>query len=212
MSQRLVEDLLHDEYYKILPNLNLARVNLEINIKHIFLSIINDLQSFERIEFHSRVKNVESAIEKLKSKQDGKMFIQDPSNKYSLLELRDLVGIRILFFPYSLEKRILNCIQKKYSLWEKDFVTKFNSESEIMIYKYFGKIEAIEGLTCELQIMPLLFSRFLDVEHDVIYKPDPKYKGIERSLEMRKQKTKVLDQLKEFEMQFINLIKQSELN
>ena len=70
---RFIEDYLREEYLELSPLLEKVKINLEIEINKQILPIINKLQSYERISVVSRIKEMSSAIEKLKSKQEGNM-------------------------------------------------------------------------------------------------------------------------------------------
>jgi hypothetical protein len=52
----------------------------------------------------------------------------------------------------------------------------------------------------------MLIGQFWDVEHSVIYKPSPLYRGVASSLEMRECTNNVYKALKEFERTFEILI------
>jgi hypothetical protein len=54
--------------------------------------------------------------------------------------------------------------------------------------------------------MSLLTGLFSEVEHDALYKPDPRYKGVAKSLKMQASSWFVLNALRQFENTFENLI------
>ncbi len=209
---RLVEDYLREEYIILSPLLNKIKINLEIDINKQILPIVNKLQSFERVSVVSRIKTMKSAIEKLQSKQEGKTFQQNYPEKYSLKQLKDLVGLRVLYFPETLKEELHCIIINKYKSWKYEPVMDFEKGKDIIIHKFYGSIEIGPNIISEIQIMPMLYSRFLDLEHDIIYKPDPKYKGIQRSFELKEVKNKVLKQFQQFENVFCELLNQYEKN
>ncbi len=59
----------------------------------------------------------------------------------------------------------------------------------------------------EFQIVPMLTGLFWEVEHDAIYKPSPRLKGVSKSLEMKECSKDVLKALKSFEEKFERLIR-----
>ena len=52
----------------------------------------------------------------------------------------------------------------------------------------------------------MLIGAFWDIEHFVLYKPDPTYKGIKDNLTMRRLNDDVLIKLNEFETTFEELV------
>ncbi len=206
MNTRLVKDFLHDEYYDILPKLRLINKNTEVEIKHALLPIYSELKPYERIEVSTRIKDVESVIEKLKGKQEGNRFDEKNQKKYRIKDLKDLIGIRIAFFPSNIKEKIWNIITELYPKFEKDVTVDFDDEKKVIIEKLYGSTDLEPNITIEIQFLSLFYSRFLDIEHDLIYKPDSRYKGVKKSLEMRKQKSEVLNKLKEFEGEFLKII------
>ncbi len=209
---RLVEDYLREEYILLSPVLRKIRKNLETEIKKQILPIINRLQPYERVSVVSRIKDMESAIEKLQSKQEGKTFQQNAPEKYSLKQLKDLVGLRVLYFPATLKQQILDIIFNNYKSWKDDHVVDFETGKDIIIHKFHGSIRIAKDIVAEIQIMPVLYSGFLNLEHDIIYKPHQEYKGISRSLKVKKEKNKLMVQFQQFENVFCEVLDQYERN
>ncbi len=99
MADRTVEDRLREEYFNLLPEIRQVAEYLEVTIRHQILSISGSLEHFERIEVRSRVKGCESAIASLRRRQEGAYFRIETADSYTLTNLKDLAGIRVLVFP-----------------------------------------------------------------------------------------------------------------
>jgi len=100
----------------------------------------------------------------------------------------------------------MELVSNLFPNFKKDKTTDFNDDNKVIIEKIFGTTYLDPNILIEIQFLPLLFGRFLDIEHDIIYKPDSRYNGMKKSLEMRKQKSEVLNKLNEFEEEFLKLI------
>ncbi len=205
MSVRSIKDNLREEYFKILPYVRKIRVQLEAEVRFKLIPIFNKLQSHERLEVHSRVKDCESAINALARRQEGSLFDTDQPSKYSLTQLKDLAGARVLVFPRSLVDRVDKCLRIHFASWTADHVPGYNEGDEYQALKYFGFCSEKDHIHGEIQIVPMLTGLFWKVEHEAIYKPKPEFKSIGNSLKMKERTQDVLDALKAFEETFENL-------
>ena len=208
MTTRGIEDKLREEYFKLLPNIRRTKEQLEAEVRYRLIQILNTLQSHERFEVISRIKDCESAINSLRRRQEGSLFDTDHPEKYSLIQLKDLAGVRILVFPRGeLINKIDKCIKDHFVSWEADHVPGYKEGDENQALKYFGHCSSDDITYSEIQIVPMLTGLFWKVEHEAIYKPKPEFKSIANSFEMQERTQKVLDALKDFEETFERLSK-----
>lgn len=207
MIARSIEDTLREEYFKILPIIRRIKERLEAEVRFNLIPILNTLQAHERFEVHSRVKDCENAINALRRRQEGSLFDTDQPDKYSLTQLKDLAGVRVLVFPRALVDRVDKCLNIHFGSWTADHVQGYNEGDENQALKYFGFCSEEDHIYGEIQIVPMLTGLFWQVEHEAIYKPKPEFKSIANSLEMKERTQDVLDALKAFEETFENLCK-----
>ncbi len=73
-----------------------VKEQLEAEVRFRLVPILRSLDPHERFEIQSRVKECESAINALRMRQRGSLFEDDHPEKYSITQLRDLAGIRVL--------------------------------------------------------------------------------------------------------------------
>jgi ppGpp synthetase/RelA/SpoT-type nucleotidyltranferase len=199
---RSIEDRLREQYFKILPLMERSKAHVEALILNFLLPYRDEQLSFERIEVRSRLKACESAVAALRIRQEGAVFDLERCNDYSLLELHDLVGFRILAFPKGLVEKINEGFTASYTDWKPDHEYLDNEKGLLFMYKYHGTVEKAGDIPIEVQVMPMLAGLFSDVEHDALYKPKEDYKGVSRSLEMRRLRSEVLNTLDAFETAF----------
>lgn len=202
MNRRRVEDELREEYFMLLPSIKIVKEQLEAEVRYELLSILDSLLPHERYEIQTRVKECESAINALRRRQEGNLFDDDDPEKYSLKELKDLAGVRILAFPRGLVERINSCLKEYLITWTSDHVPSYNDNDEPQALKYYGICNTNIDLYSEVQIVPMLTGLFWKVEHEAIYKPKPEYKNISDSFEMQEKTQEVLNALKAFEITF----------
>jgi hypothetical protein len=127
----------------------------------------------------------------MRRRNPGGVFDRDRPELYSLLSLRDLVGVRVLVFPSGLAKEVDKLLRLEFSSWVSDPIK--DEDGEQLAFKYNGQCE---GLQCEYQIV----STLIDVEHAAIYKQSPNLKGL--GLVMQEQTSAVNKALKAFEDEF----------
>lgn len=207
MIERSIEDKLREEYFKILPIVRKIRERLEAEVRFNLIPILNTLQAHERFEVHSRVKDCESAINALRRRQEGSLFDTDQPNKYSLTQLKDFAGVRVLVFPRALVDRVDKRLRIHFCSWTADHVPGYKEGDENQALKYFGFCSEEDHVLGEIQIVPMLTGLFWQVEHEAIYKPKPVFKSIANCFEMKERTQDVLDALKAFEETFEILCK-----
>lgn len=207
MSTRKIEDKLREEYFKLLPDICKVKEQLEAEIKYNLIPIANNLKSHQRLSVISRIKECESAIDALCRRQEGRLFNEE--KQYSLKDLKDLAGVRILLFPRSLDNSVSEIIKKNYQDWVADPMPGFSDNDCPIALKYHGYCSASINIPSEIQIVPMLTGLFWEVEHKALYKPKSEFKAVKESLEMREQTQKVLTALSEFENEFERIIKDS---
>lgn len=197
--KRKTEDYLREEYFSLYPQIKSATEILEIEINHALLNKIKKLKSHEKIIVTSRVKECESAIRSLKRRQEASTF--DPSKKYSLTKLKDLVGIRISVFPSNLASKIDLILKRQFKDWHSD---PLKLAPNLIFPKYHSKI--LKNIHAEYQVVPLLIDLFWKVEHSTLYKPNPSLIGAANSLKMQALQSNVYQALQEFDLGFKEFI------
>lgn len=142
-------------------------------------------------------------VDAVRRRQEGATFDNDRPTRYSLTNLNDLAGVRVLVFPRKGLAEVEGALREIFASWTADPVT---AEGRVLALKYHGICEASECVRGEYQIVPMLTGLFWEVEHSAIYKPAPRLKGVIKSLAMQQRKNDVLEALKAFEDQFETLI------
>ena len=204
MAERTVEDRLREEYFELFPEVRRVAEQLEAEIRYRLLPISRGLDRYERLYVKSRVKECESAIESLRLRQEGSTFDREKPDFYTLYNLRDLAGVRVLAFPRNRLAEIDSHLQTFFSSWTPDPVR--GESGEPLAFKYHGFCQATEKIMGEYQIVSMLTGLFWEVEHSAIYKPIPRLKGMAESIKMRERTADVLEALRAFEEEFESLI------
>jgi len=207
MINQQATDRLRREYFHLLPQMQKLKILLEANIKWHFKSFAYELKKYQRLEFESRIKECDSAIESLrrkKHKQGERDF--DDSQSYSLKDLKDLIGIRILVFPVSLITEAGEVITSKFRNWETDH----EKHGDVQILKYDGFLDEDKKIRCEIQLVPMLTGMFWEVEHSALYKPHPKYKNVKEDLKLKRLYTEILNKFAEFEKTFEEVVSEND--
>jgi len=198
MSARMIEDLLREEYFSLLPEIRKVVWQLEAEIRFHTLQILHSLDHYEQLIVKSRIKECESAIKSLQRRQEGRVFNPDRPQDYSLLNLPDLAGVRALVFPRGRLVDVDRCLKKVFAAWEDNPVP--DETGAALAFKYTGYCRGVsDKVHGEYQVVPMLVGLFWEVEHSAMYKPDPSLKGIGTSTEMKKLKGNVEDALMRFE-------------
>ncbi len=172
MADRKPEDWLREEYFVLLPHVRRVIVDLETRVRHELLPLMADLKKFERIVITSRIKDCESAITTLQEKQEAFVFDPNRGGTYTLTDLRDLAGVRVLAFPRARWLEANDLLRAVVPLWESRPMPDPVSGTTL-VHKYNGYCSATDQVRAELQITPMLIGQFLDIEHSAIYKPSP---------------------------------------
>lgn len=202
-TPRTVEDRLRNEYFRLLPELQAALVELDARSKYAIMPIALRLQQrHERLILHSRVKDCESAIGSLRRKQEGKVFDEATPEKYQLASLPDLVGVRVLVFPSAPINAVRAEMASAFPSWQADNVHDPPKTGPVIAWKHHGRLREKPSVECEYQVVPMLIGLFWDVEHAAIYKPDPKLLGVTREPVMQERTRQVYAALREFEEEF----------
>jgi hypothetical protein len=212
MTERTVEDRLREEYFELLPDIRRVAEYLEANIRYSILPVSSRLAKHERLDVSSRVKECESAVAKLRRRQEGGAFDRTRREAYSVTSLHDLAGLRVLAFPRSFLPEIDRELRQRFPAWIADPVRGSREADEPIALKYYGHCEAVSRkVFAEYQIVPMLTGLFWEVEHAAIYKPDPRLKGVVGSRKMQQRTQEVLEALRAFEEEFETLIRRDPL-
>jgi len=70
---------------------------------------------------------------------------------------------------------------RRFPSWISDPIPGFNADDAPQAFKYHGKCRTSDKVKGEFQVVPMLTALFWEVEHNTIYKPSPRLKGIARS-------------------------------
>ncbi len=201
---RTIEDRLREEYFQLLPEIRRVAGHLEAQINYHLLPIANSLEKYEQLIVNSRIKECESAVDALRRRsQEGATFHNDQPDLYTLVNLKDLAGLRILVFPRKRIPEVDRVLRGIFPSWISDPV---QVEGEALALKYHGYSEVSEHVRAEYQIVSMLTGLFWEVEHSAIYKPAPRLRSVARSLAIRQRSKEVFDALNAFEDEFESLI------
>jgi ppGpp synthetase/RelA/SpoT-type nucleotidyltranferase len=116
-AERTAEDRLREEYFTLLPEIHRVADRLEAEIRYHMLPISGRLERHERLAVKCRVKSCESALEKLRARQEGRTFQRSRPEIYTLTSLNDLAGVRVLAFPRRRLAEIDRKLRKVFSSW-----------------------------------------------------------------------------------------------
>ncbi len=202
IDERTIEDRLREEYFELLPDIRRVAEHLEAEVRYGVLPIRQKLDKYERLVVTSRVKECESAVDRLRRRQEGGTFDRDRPTLYTLTNLNDLAGVRVLAFPRSRLPEIDQELRKRFTSWETDPIPGFVENDQPLAFKYFGYCQPSTRVRGELQIVSMLIGLFWEVEHSAIYKPSPQLKGIDRSEPMKQRRSAVYRALKAFDDEF----------
>jgi hypothetical protein len=145
------------------------------------------------------VKDCESAINKLRG--EGNVFT--PEKKYSLLDLRDLAGARVLVFPSKRLSQVDDSLRISEPLRDWTPYPLLYAGDSLEAPKYYGTFDEISNvIKCEYQIVPMLIGNFWDVEHSAIYKPAGWAKGADRDDDLKTLRREIELALARFEERF----------
>ncbi|MGA9070407.1 MAG: hypothetical protein WB424_09145 [Terracidiphilus sp.] len=194
MQSRSIEDRLREEYFDLLPDIRRVLWQLETEIRFYTLPILHSLKQHEQLVVESRVKECESAVNTLRNRQEGRTFDSEKAGDYSLLDLPDLAGVRVLVFPNSQLIEVDNALRSRFPNWLPKPVK--DSSGIVLARKYFGHCEEVSNkVRGEYQVVPMLLGLFWKVEHSAMYK----FKAVANSRKMKKKRSEVERALSCFE-------------
>ncbi len=201
MPERTPEDRLREEYFDLLSEIRRVAENLEAEVKYHILPISRHLHRFEQIAVKSRIKECDRAVDSLRRRQEGLIFDPRRPQSYTLLDLKDLAGVRVLAFPRARRTEVHDVLRGVFAKWDRD---PFHGDPhEGLGYKYSGFLDKVSNrVRGEFQIVSMLVGLFWDVEHSTLYKPTPELRGVARSFTMQERKQEVLRSLGAFEEEF----------
>jgi ppGpp synthetase/RelA/SpoT-type nucleotidyltranferase len=205
-ASRTVPDRLRAEYSELLPEIIRVRDRLAAEVRYHLLPVIERLSHYERVLVSARIKECESAVDRLRRDEELGTFDEEAPEQYNLLRLRDLAGVRVSVFPKSRLTEVHDALRSHFHDWTSDpFLSK--TTRGFPAHKYFGYCPAAgTSVIGELQIVPLAIGLFWELEHDALYKPSPELRGIEKDPEMQDRTALVLDALRAFEDRFEQLV------
>jgi len=196
-----IEDLLREEYFDLLPEIRRVVWQLDTEIRYLTLPILQSLKSHEQLIIRSRVKECESAIKTLRGQSDGRMFIPERAEEYSLRSLPDLAGVRVLVFPNDRLAEVRQVLEPHFQNWTSKPVR--DSDGKPLAPKYFGYCEQISRrISAEYQIVPMLLGLFWEVEHSAMYKSEL----VANSRNMQRRRAEVETALSRFEEGIASLL------
>lgn len=198
-AERTIEDRLREEYFALLPEIRRVADRLEAEIRYHLLPISGGLRRHERLVVRHRVKSCESALEKLRRRQEGKVFQASRPEIYTLASLNDLAGVRVLAFPRGRLAEKDRLLRREFRTWTADPV---EDDGEVQAFKYYGYCQASDKVRGEYQVVSMLTGLFWEVEHSAIYKPDAQLGRIAQRLGMLERTRDVVKALRAFEEQF----------
>ena len=189
-----IEDLLREEYFELLPALRRLAMQLETEIRSLTLPILHNLRPYEQLVVKSRVKECESALNTLLGPKEGRTFDPDRPGGYSLLQLPDLAGVRVLVFPNNRLIQVDDALRDRFADWTPKPIKYGGGSAQAP--KYFGYCNEISrNIRGEYQVVPMLLGLFWEVEHAAMYK----FRPAANSKDMRNHRTVVEDSLIGFE-------------
>jgi ppGpp synthetase/RelA/SpoT-type nucleotidyltranferase len=201
MPERTPEDRLREEYFDLLPEIRKVAESLEAEVRYHILPISRRLHRSEQIVVKARIKECDSAVDSLRGRQEEMIFDPKRTQVYTLLDLKDLAGVRVLAFPRARRTALHEVLRSKFAGWDRD---PFRDDPhETLGYKYSGFLDNVSNkVQGEFQIVSMLVGLFWDVEHSALYKPAPELRGATRSLTMQERNSEVLRSLTAFEEEF----------
>jgi hypothetical protein len=177
MTPRTVEDRLREEYFLLSPEIKRVLHQLRTDVAYLLLPATLGLKHHERIQIEARVKECDSAIDSLRRRTEERRFNKESPSQYSLTDLPDLAGVRVLVFPRLLLEEVHTTLRTQYEDWTSDPVES-GIPTRVLARKYHGFCATSPTIRAEIQIMSMLTGHFWRVEHATFYKPrDATLKG-----------------------------------
>jgi len=203
--ERAILDRLRDEYFDLLPVIRRVLNRLETEIRFHTLAIQQRLKPHEQLIVKSRIKECESAVDTVRRKGnqgrgEGKVFDPERPEDYSMLNLPDLAGVRVLVFPDSRLFEVDQTLRGHFLDWRYDPVK--NAENIPIAHKYIGKLDpGRTQVSAEYQVVPMLLGLYWEVEHAARYKS-----VLKQSQRMSDLNAKVENALSDFEAGIASLL------
>jgi ppGpp synthetase/RelA/SpoT-type nucleotidyltranferase len=202
-DQRTIEDRLREEYFQLLPDIRRVTEQLEAEVRYCVLPILRTLDKYEQLVVTSRMKECESAIDSLRRRKQGATFDRDWPRLYTLTDLKDLAGVRVLAFPRRRVTEVDQGLRKRFRSWKADAVPGLDENDQPRAFKYYGYCkEASAKVRGEYQVASMLIGLFMGVEHSAIYKPAPELRGAVLELGIKQRRKEVYDALRAFDEEF----------
>lgn len=145
--------------------------------------LLEDMLKKGKYKYHinGRVKSEHSLVEKIKRKKNT------PTEYRHLSEIEDVAGVRVVFYTEADKRRFIRYLKKEFENSLNIYVANgkhgYSSthiiatldavRSELSEYKKF------KNLKCEIQLTLILDHAWAEVEHDILYKADPKIKKLD---------------------------------
>jgi hypothetical protein len=193
MPRRSIEDQLREEYFDFLPEIRRVVWQLEAEIRYYTLPILHSLRPYEQLVVKSRVKECESALKKLRE-NEGRVLDPGKSGRYSILNLPDLAGVRVLVFPNSRLVEVDEALLDHFAGWTPDPVK--DDGGAVLAPTYCGHCHEVNTwVGGEYQVVPMLLGLFWEVEHSAMYK----FKAVANSRDMQQLRAGVEQALSCFE-------------
>jgi hypothetical protein len=209
MPERTIEDRLREEYFELLPEIRRVMWQLEAEIRFHTLPILHSLSPYEQLVIRSRVKDCESAVKTLRREREGRTFDPDRPGDYSVRNLPDLAGVRVLVFPRTRLVEVDDALRNYFPAWTSKPVKDENGAD--LAPKYFGYCDGVSNkVRGEYQVVPMLIGLFWEVEHSALYKATPSLMGIAQSSEGRQLRAGVESALLHFEEEFERFVQDAE--
>jgi ppGpp synthetase/RelA/SpoT-type nucleotidyltranferase len=135
-DQRTIEDRLREEYFQLLPDIRRVTEQLEAEVRYCVLPILRTLDKYEHLVVTSRMKECESAIDSLRRRKQGATFDRDRPRLYTLTDLKDLAGVRVLAFPRRRVTEVDQGLRKRFRSWKADAVPGLDENDQPRAFKY----------------------------------------------------------------------------
>jgi len=196
MEARTPEDHLREQYFDLLPEMQRVVLQLEAEVRYHTLPILHTLGIGEQLVVDSRVKECESALQKLLRIKglEGRKFDPDCAGGYSLLDLPDLAAVRVLVFPNRRLDEVDKTLRAHFQNWTAKPLK--DRKGEVLAPRYIGHCEDVSrAVRAEYQVVPMLLGLFWRVEHPAMYK----FRRVANSREMRRRRGEVERVLAHFE-------------
>jgi hypothetical protein len=194
MPERTTRDRLREEYFDVLPEIRQVVMYLEAEIRYHTRHILQRLKPYEQLAIKSRVKDCESALQTLLCKREGRTFDPEKPGDYSILDLPDLAGVRVLVFPNSRLVEVDEALRCHFKGWI--YKPLRDNKGDAVPPKFYGYCDQVSSrVRGEFQIVPMLLGLFWEVEHSAMYK----FKGVSNSKETKRHRANVEHALASFE-------------